>query len=72
MAYDYIKRFYGVTPIRGRRVRHTETGQMGTIMRERASHGHYVRVRFDDTGPGFSHPTSLDYSPEITGGPANG
>lgn len=69
MAYDYIKRMYRVTPIPGRRVQHTETGQRGTIMRERPGHAHYVRVRFDDTGPGFSHPTSLDYSPSEGGRP---
>ena len=62
--YEYVYRNYGVTPIVGMRVRHTEINRMGTIARENRSQGHYVMVRLD--GQKFAspcHPTSLDYSP---------
>ena len=68
MAYDYIKRAYGVDPAVGARVRHTEMKgprSYGTIAREAPSQGHHVMVRFD--GQKFAspcHPTSLDYAPE--------
>lgn len=64
MAYDYIKRTYGVEPKIGARVRHTETDKFGKITREKPSAAHYVNVMFD--GRGFSvpcHPTALDYAP---------
>jgi hypothetical protein len=68
MSYDYVRRAYGVSPVVGRRVRHTELkgpGAFGVITRERKSSGHYVMVRFDgDRHPAPCHPTSLDYTPE--------
>jgi hypothetical protein len=63
MSYDYIKRTYGVNPVVGERVRHTEVNKFGVIAREKLSAGHYVQVRFD--GNKFDspcHPTALEYS----------
>lgn len=63
--YDYVRRAYGVDPKVGARVRHTVTGEAGTIAREDQCAGHYVQVRFD--GENFAascHPTELDYSPK--------
>lgn len=62
MAYDYVKRTYGVNPIVGERVTHTVTGKSGIIARESPGQAHYVRVKFD--GQSFSsacHPTELEY-----------
>lgn len=62
--YDYVKRAYGVDPIPGERVRHTELRQnnMGTITGESPSAGHYVMVRFDgQSHPSPCHPTALEY-----------
>lgn len=62
MAYDYVRRTYGVCPIVGRRVTHTVTAKIGTIAREDKTQGHYVQVKFD--GQKFNspcHPTELDY-----------
>lgn len=67
-TYAYVRRYYGVDPVVGARVRHTEmTGprSFGVIAREDPSQGHRVMVRFD--GQKFAspcHPTSLDYAPE--------
>lgn len=67
MAYDYVRRAYGVDPVVGARVRHTElkgARAFGTIAREDRSQGHHVMVRFD--GRSWAdpcHPTSLDYAP---------
>lgn len=47
MAYEYIKRTYGLTFVPGQRVRHSVTGGDGTVKREAASMGHYVMVAFD-------------------------
>ena len=63
LPYAYVRRAYGVNPGIGQRVRHTETGRLGTIAKP---HGdtQYVRVRFDgDERIMNAHPTSLDYSP---------
>jgi len=65
MAYDYVRRTYGVDPKVGARVRHTVTKQFGHIAREDRGQAHHVMVKFD--GKGFSlpcHPTEIDYSPE--------
>lgn len=65
MAYDYVKRAYGVDPKVGQRVRMNEgcePRKEGVIAPESPSHGHYVQVRFD--GQNFAsncHPTSIDY-----------
>ncbi|MEC7798106.1 MAG: hypothetical protein VX755_12395 [Pseudomonadota bacterium] len=63
MAYEYVKRAYGVNPVPGARVQHTETKKFGTIARVRTD-DNYVHVRFD--GQGFHlpcHPKALDYDP---------
>ena len=71
MAYDYVKRTYGVDPVVGARVRHTEMKgprSFGTIARE-GSAGHHVMVTFDGHGHASPcHPTSLDYAPVETDG----
>lgn len=72
MSYDYIKRMYGVRPVPGRKARHTETGEIVTILRERPSHGHYVRIKLPNGVAGFSHPTALDYAPIATHTEAKG
>lgn len=62
MAYDYIKRAYGVDPREGQRVKHTVTGEFGTVTAEDPGQGHYVQVQFE--GRRFSlpcHPTELEY-----------
>ena len=75
MSYDYVRRMYGVNPVVGERVRHTElrgAGAFGTIARERPSQGHHVMVRFDGRGHADPcHPTTLEYlgpTPDTTGG----
>ena len=63
MAYDYVRRNYGVDPIVGERVRLENSDREGVIARESPGQGHYVMVRFDG-GPRRSmpcHPTSLEY-----------
>jgi len=61
-SYDYVRRMYGVNPVIGSRVRHNEVNRWGTIVRASASHGHYVRVRFDgEKHASNCHPTALDY-----------
>lgn len=67
MAYDYIKRFYGVNPVRGQRVRHQVTNKVGTIC-QAAGDPQYVSVRFDDRSHSVPcHPTELDYLAEDAG-----
>lgn len=64
MSYDYVSRFYGVRPVVGARVRHTETGKAGVITREDRGAAHYVQVRFDGQKHSLPcHPTAIDYSP---------
>ncbi|CAN7303637.1 hypothetical protein LJR164_001584 [Phenylobacterium sp. LjRoot164] len=67
MSYDYVRRMYGVDPIVGHRVRHTEMKgprSFGVIARESPSQGHHVMVRFDGQKHASPcHPTALDYSP---------
>ena len=53
-AYDYIRRYYGLSYEPGQRVRHTVTNKVGTVCRMRKSQGHYVQVRFD--GMKFARP----------------
>lgn len=65
LPYEYIRRTYGVSPQPGARVRHTETGRLGTILRTPRSNQHHVSVKFD--GDRFAlpcHPMALDYSPK--------
>ena len=66
MAYEYVKSYYGVRPVIGRRVRLENSDRFGVITRRRA-YDHRVWVRFD--GQSFAspcHPTSLDYdTPQI-------
>lgn len=64
MAYDYVRRVYGVDPVVGARVAHTVTKKVGVIARER-SPLHYVHVRFDGQKHALPcHPTELDYAAE--------
>lgn len=58
--YDYIRQAYGINPIVGQRVLHTETKRVGVVMPEGPSNNHYVQVKFD--GDHFSlpcHPKAL-------------
>ncbi len=62
--YDYVKRAYGVNPVVGARVTHTEfrPPKPGVIAPENPSSGHYVMVKFDgERHASPCHPTSLDY-----------
>lgn len=62
MAYDYVKRTYGVEPVIGARVRHTEINKEGVIVRRKAD-DQYVWVQFDgQKHPSPCHPMALDYS----------
>jgi hypothetical protein len=65
--YGYVRRTYGVDPVIGARVRHTELkgpGAFGTIAKPGLA-GHYVYVRFDGKKHADPcHPTALDYSPQ--------
>jgi hypothetical protein len=62
MAYDYIRRVYGVDPVPGQRVEHTVTGKSGVITRDSGAAAHYVKVRFDgQTFTSPCHPTELKY-----------
>jgi len=57
MSMDYIRRAYGVPAKRGGRVSFTagEKAVQGTIV---AARGHYLRVRWDESGLTHSmHPT---------------
>jgi hypothetical protein len=61
MAYDYVKRTYGVEPKVGQRVKHTVTGNSGVVAREDKGQAHYVQVKFD--GKRFAlpcHPTEIE------------
>lgn len=59
MAYDYIRRAYGVDLKVGERVRHTVTGRDGRIIRTNGD-PQYFRVRFDDfRTPRNAHPKEL-------------
>lgn len=63
-SYDYVRRAYGVDPVVGQRVRHTEMSRnnTGTIAREKPSQGHYVQVRFDGQKHASPcHPRALEY-----------
>lgn len=64
MAYDYIRRVYGVNPVPGERARHTEL-QPGNdeciIQAENGAFGHYVMVKFASGLVGPAHPTALEY-----------
>lgn len=65
MAYDYVKRTYGVNPRVGARVLHTVTNRLGSIAREDPSQAHYVQVRFDGMGHKRPcHPEELNYNPQ--------
>jgi hypothetical protein len=64
MAYDYVRRAYGVEPKVGQRVIFTEYKERpeGTILPEDTSRSHYVMVRFPNvTWPAPCHPKSLEY-----------
>jgi hypothetical protein len=62
MAYEYVTRVYGVSPVVGQRVQHKETKRFGVVVREDRSRSHYVQVRFDGQNFALScHPTALDY-----------
>lgn len=62
MAYDYVKRMYGVDPVVGNAVTHTVTGKSGVITRESPGMANYVRVRFEGQKHSLPcHPTELDY-----------
>lgn len=64
--YDYVKRAYGVDPVVGQRVRHTELSgprALGAVALP-GSAEHYVYVRFDgDRHSSPCHPTALEYIP---------
>lgn len=62
MAYDYIRRTYGVDPHVRQRI--TVNGRLGTIVRP-VGDPHYLRVRFDGAKtPVNAHPTwEVDYAP---------
>jgi hypothetical protein len=61
-SYDYVRRAYGVDPVVGQRVRHTEVDKAGVIAKPGPA-GHYVYVRFDgERHASPCHPTSLDYA----------
>ncbi len=60
--YSYIRRYYGVDPVIGQRVRHTVTERSGQIVRPTGD-PHYVRVRFDgDKHISNAHPDELAYN----------
>lgn len=64
MAYEYVKRAYGVFPVVGERVRGIEglaRYGLGTIQRESRSQPHYVMVKFDNGKSGPCHPTEIEY-----------
>ncbi len=64
MSYDYVRRYYGVDPVVGQRVRHTEINKSGVIARESPSQAQYVMVKLDGQKLASPcHPTALDYAP---------
>ena len=72
MAYEYVKKTYGVQPEVGMRVTFTEegtiaNGKRGVIVAKRC-YDHYVHVRFDGTNYATPcHPLGLEYrAPEAT------
>jgi hypothetical protein len=61
MAYEYVKKYYGVDPKPGMRVT-TEDGKKSGVIARKASYNNYVYVKFD--GAKFSvpcHPLDLVY-----------
>jgi hypothetical protein len=70
LAYEYVKRAYGVNPEVGMRVTFNEKGcarKEGVIVGKRAEeYDHYVHVRFDGTKFDVPcHPTSLEYHAKL-------
>lgn len=62
MAYEYVKRMYGVNPVPGEAVYHTVTKLYGIVKRESKSQAHYVMCRFDGNASTVPcHPTELQY-----------
>jgi hypothetical protein len=69
--YDYVRRYYGVDPVPGRRARFTPDGREGVIAR-RQSYDQYVWVKFDGEKHAMPcHPTDLDYAPAQSKEPAS-
>lgn len=71
MAYEYVKRTYGVEPIVGNLVEHAVTKRKGNIADENPGQAHYVMVRF--MGTDFAtpcHPTELYYYKRLGAVPA--
>lgn len=67
MAYDYIRRAYGIPVRPGSRVRLEGTAHHGTVMPCPASQQHYVRVLFDEFPRAVPvHPQSLIYESEVS------
>jgi hypothetical protein len=62
MAYAYIERTYGKRFEPGQRVQFTEyAGDRGKgVVLDEGTHGHYVRVLFDDGHEGNCHPLSVE------------
>ena len=61
MAYEYIKRAYGLTFTIGMRVRHTVTRKSGFVRRSGSVSDNYVSVRFDNLNHNRPcHPQELE------------
>jgi hypothetical protein len=61
MAYDYVRRMYGVNPIPGQRIRCHSSGKLATIIRPQPE-DQYVHARIDgERHRSRFHPTSIDY-----------
>ena len=65
MAYEYIKKAYGVQPEPGMLVTSIDGKKSGVIVRKR-HYNHYVRVRLDGRKRGDTpfHPLDLIYPAE--------
>ena len=61
MAYEYVKKFYGVNPEVGMRVT-TQDGKKSGMVVAKRSYDHYVHVRFDGQKHDVPcHPLDLVY-----------
>lgn len=72
MAYDYVRRMYGVAPVPGERIRCHSSGRFATIMRPRPE-DQYVHARIDgEKHRSRFHPLSVDYLRAVEPGAAGG
>lgn len=62
-CFSYVRRYYGVSPYKGQKVKHAVTGSTGVVV-EKRSQQQYVYVDFTGKGQRYAspcHPRELIY-----------